>query len=150
MIIDRIENADIYSRMHDRFKIAFNFLKNVKLEDFIEEKLIIEGDEVFAILNDYVTKDSDISQLEAHEKYIDIQYMIDGKELIGYSPLTSEIPSVKYDPESDIAFYDDKPLFYTQITSGMFSILYPKDLHMPGIKVESPAPIKKIVVKIIL
>jgi len=141
MIVDRIENSEIYYDIHPDFKTAFNFLKSVKIEDFTEDKIIIDEDNIFAILNDYTTKDSDVSKLEAHKKYIDIQYMLTGSELIGYSPLTDEIPSEKYNTESDIAFYDDKPLFYSQITPGMFSILYPADLHMPGIKVQSPAPI---------
>jgi YhcH/YjgK/YiaL family protein len=148
MIVDRIENSELYCIMHPRFKTAFKFLKNVKLEDFTEEKIEIEGDNIFAIINDYTTKDADISKLEAHEKYIDIQYMLHGSELIGYSPLTNQTPCEKYDSESDIVFYNNTPLFYTQINAGMFSILYPKDLHMPGIKVNTPAPIKKIVVKI--
>ena len=148
MIIDRIENASLYNKMHPHFKTAFKFLKNIKIEDFTEEKLKIDGNNIFAILNDYTTKDIDTVMLESHEKYIDIQYMLDGEELIGYSPLINQVPCKKYDPDTDIMFFSQTPSSFIKLTPGLYSILYPQDLHMPGIKIKSPALIKKIVVKI--
>jgi YhcH/YjgK/YiaL family protein len=149
MIVDRIENAKLYYTLHKKFKMAFEFLNNIKIDDFLEEKFEIEGDDVFAIMNDYTTKNCEDAKLEAHVKYIDIQYMIEGSELIGYTPLEeNHLPSKKYNSKTDIAFYDNTPLFYARITAGMFSILYPEDLHMPGIKINTPSTVKKIVVKI--
>jgi YhcH/YjgK/YiaL family protein len=148
MIVDRIENSDEYCILNPNFKVAFDFLKKVKIEDFTEEKLKIDGDNVFAIINDYTTKDAEVSQLESHRKYIDIQYMLEGEELIGYSPLTNQVACAEYETDSDIMFFPDKPSCFIKLTPESYSILYPQDLHMPGIKVSSPAPIKKIVVKV--
>ena len=151
MIIDSIQNAQLYLKIHGNFEKSLGFLSKVKFEDFKEEKIIIDDNNLFAIINDYMTKDIGISQLESHKKYIDIQYILEGEELIGYAPMGNQNISVEYDAEKDIIFFSDNPLFYAKLTKGMFAILFPEDLHMPGIKTNNiSTSVKKVVMKVLI
>ena len=90
MIIDKLENAALYQDFHKGFHEAFTFLQNITNEPFTIGKHIIDLDNIFAINNEYKTKGRNDSKIEAHRKYIDIQYIVEGSELIGYCPLRKQ------------------------------------------------------------
>jgi len=76
-----------------------------------------------------------------------VQYIISGEELIGVRPLIEQTPCKEYDAENDYALYDDTCSFI-KIHPGQFAVLFPQDLHKPGIKVNSSTKVKKVVMKI--
>jgi YhcH/YjgK/YiaL family protein len=97
----------------------------------------------------YRTKPLDQCVWEAHRKYIDVQYLYAGTEVMGWAPLAGAAERVAYDPARDVAFYDPpKDVTLTVVPAGTFAIFFPTDVHMPqaahGVSVE----IGKIVVKV--
>lgn len=146
MVADNIENYKRYLSLSPKIAKGFAFLKETDLAQIPLGKHEIDKDELFAIVMEYQTKDQSESKVEGHHKYIDLQYMISGNELVGIMPLTNQIP-VTVNEADDYDLYDIEPRFL-EFQTGMFMLFFPNDLHMPGINVSESSTVKKVVVKI--
>ena len=72
------------------------------------------------------------ARLEAHRRYIDIQYTIEGNEEIGWMPLaTAGSPANPYDDTRDIVFFDRRPTTWLAVPEGTFAVFFPHDAHAP-------------------
>jgi YhcH/YjgK/YiaL family protein len=147
MIVDKIENAHSYKPLGDRITRAFEFIMKTDLTNIHPGKYEIDGENIFALISEYKTKPEPEGKLEAHQKYIDVQYVISGEELMGYSPLGNQQILEPYKEENDIIFFDGDKSF-TKVSSGMFAIFFPNDVHMPGISTGNFSTVKKIVIKV--
>jgi len=87
---------------------------------------------------------------EGHEKYIDIQYITEGCEVMGVTDISNAVIDVEYSDEKDVAFYKDcETASYCNVEGGAFCVFYPHDIHRPGIAFKNtPSNIRKIVVKV--
>lgn len=74
--------------------------------------------------------------------------MVSGSELIGHDFLGEQVPSRAYDETADYQLFAEHPVFFSRLEKGMFAIFFPTDLHMPNIRVSTPMPVKKVVIKI--
>lgn len=146
MIIDKIENAKIYYNLSDRIKKSFDYITQTDLKELQPGKYEIDSENIFALISEYQTKSESEGKLEAHRKYIDVQYVIEGEELMGYSPLDSQQILEPYKEKNDVVFYTGEKVFI-KMTEGMFAIFFPEDVHMPGIFVEKRSTVKKLVIK---
>ncbi|HRR33493.1 MAG TPA: YhcH/YjgK/YiaL family protein [Kiritimatiellia bacterium] len=147
MVVDTLENCSRYENLHPRFKAAFDFLRNPTVHTLTAGRTDIEGDALFAIVQDYETKPVSEGKLEAHRKYIDIQFVADGEELMGYAPLGRPKVVAAYDADKDVAFYEGESWF-TLVRKGMFAIFFPLDAHLPSRHTGTPSRVKKVVLKI--
>ena len=147
MIIDKIENSHLYTGLNEKIKKAFDYIRNTDLKNIEPGRYEIDGDNVFALISEYKTKLESNGKLEAHRKYIDVQYVIEGEELIGCTPLGNQIILESYKEENDIIFFEGEKSF-TKVSSGMFAIFFPEDVHMPGINVGNISEVKKLVIKV--
>ena len=147
MIIDKLSNSNIYSSLGERISKAFAYLKQTDFSKTELGKHEIDGDNIFALVNEYNTKDESEGKLEAHKKYIDVQFVAKGSELMGYAPFENQKVINEYNEQNDITFFDGERS-YTKVDEGMFAIFFPTDLHMPGIKVNNSEYVKKIVIKV--
>jgi YhcH/YjgK/YiaL family protein len=147
MIIDKIENADLYKNLGERIKKSFDYIKKTDLKNLRPGRYDIDGDNIFALISEYQTKAELEGKLEAHKKYIDVQYLIEGEELMGYAPLGNQQTLEAYKEENDIIFYKGEKVF-VKVTKGMFAIFFPEDVHMPGIQVRKKSLVKKLVIKV--
>lgn len=145
MIIDKIANHTRYHSVHPLFAQAFKYLTTTNFSDFDTGKYPIDGNNMFALVNDYLTKND--GQLEGHEEYIDIQFLVSGEENMGYAPLNNQKVAIPYNPEKDIAFFEGGHSM-VKVETGMFVVFFPTDLHLPGIKVDKPTSVKKVVIKV--
>ena len=148
MIIDTFANANRYTSLHYRIAKAFEWLQSTELDNLHAGKYVIEDDNVFAIVQEYKTLDAANEQMEAHKKYIDVQYIINGEEMVGLSLLNNQTISKEYDDETDYFLVSDPPSFFATLNEENFMIFFPTDLHMPCIKINEPALVKKVVVKV--
>ena len=146
MIIDRLENAEAYVKLHPAFARAFAFLRRPDLAELALEKHPIDGGRLFAILSKAPGKVKTEALLEAHRNYIDIQYVIAGCDEMGYKPLTScgQIHT-PYDGGKDILFFADPPESWIKFPAGSFAIFFPQDAHAP---MAGSGEIHKAVVKV--
>lgn len=148
MIIDSLKNAHRYEVLGPRFAKAFEYLRQTDFSRVEKGKYEIDGSAVFAIVNEYQTVDPAGEQMEAHKKYIDVQYIVKGEEQIGHDFLNGQAPSKAYDEEADYMLFGEKPSFFTRLTPGSFAIFFPSDLHMPNLTAQTPQQVKKVVIKV--
>ncbi|MEO9147156.1 MAG: YhcH/YjgK/YiaL family protein, partial [Ginsengibacter sp.] len=82
MIIDTLSNAKKYFCVHPLFAKAFEYILSQGLGEIEPRKYVIDGDKLKAIVsfNAGRTVEEAISNFECHNKYIDIQLCIKGKE----------------------------------------------------------------------
>ncbi len=149
MIIDKIENIDFYSNIPEKIAKALTFLKNTNFTDQQDGKHPIEGNNLFYIVQRYQTKPLTEGKFEAHKKYIDIQYLVSGEEIIGYTPLDNLEIVEPYNEQNDCAFYKAPEKITTLfLTPGSFAIFFPHDAHMPCRQLNTPTDVLKVVVKV--
>ena len=129
MVVDRLASADLASLTPGRHEIL--------------------GDECCAFVGDYLTQPREMRRWEAHRCHIDIQCVVTGSELLGCADL-STMRSSEYDPKDDLEFLDGPDGEFRLIEAGTFAILHPADAHMPGVSVDGPEPVRKVVVKVLV
>lgn len=147
MIFDALENAEIYYGLGEKFKTAFEFLKMTDFNFIKEDRVELDGDNIFAIVAKYDTKNNEDAKWEVHKKYIDIQYMISGAENMGF--VLADYLDIKeeYNDEKDIEILEGLG-DYVQVNEGEFVVFFPDDAHMPGLKIKENELVHKVVVKI--
>ena len=126
---------------------AYDFIVN-KAEGAAVGKYNLENG-VYVSVQEYTTKARSEAKYEAHKKFIDIQMILSGKELIAVSPIEKMTISDEYNEEKDFMLFhhNDECTDYV-LEAGDFLILYPQDVHMPGVCVNEKSPVRKIVVKV--
>lgn len=148
MIIDSLKNVQAYYGLGERLKAAMEFLKNNDLGKFKPGKYEIQGTEVYALVQQYETKPLEKGAWEAHRKYIDVQFMLEGCEIMGYANISKMSPATEYDEAGDYLLLDGEGSYF-QVNAGSFAVFSPEDVHMPGLAVNDvPGNIKKVVVKV--
>lgn len=148
MILDTLDHLARYESLNPHFKAAFDFIRRTDLATLPIGKTPIIGDALFVNANDYATKPLAGAELEAHRRYIDLQLITRGQELIGWAPLANNLTCVSpYDTKKDIAFYTGKSP-YLPLVPGQFVIFFPSDAHAPGCTAGAPESVRKIVFKI--
>lgn len=148
MVIDHISRAAIYYQLHPGIEMALRYIQTTDFSKLDNGKYEIAGEQVFAIVQSYDTKEPSTEKLEAHKKYIDVQYVVSGQEKMGHALFKAQVPSREYQSDDDFMLFDEAPDFFSLVTEGMFTIFYPSDLHMPCILHEQSALVKKVVIKV--
>jgi len=116
----------------------------------VDGKIVGEIEKGFLVLLGIKVGDTkQDADYEAHRKYIDIQFMINGEEYIAVTDISNCVQSIDYNEDKDIAFYKADNSFQT-LKSGEFLILYPHDAHKPCISINNARHCKKVVVKILI
>lgn len=143
MIVDNIRNIDLYMGMNANLDKALSTIKLISKTASLERVDIIEN-QVFYTVMQYKATSREDKLFEAHNKYIDVQYILQGEEIISYVDREKAKLAISYDSEKDIAFYKG---YGNEILlgEGDFMILFPQDAHMPSI---GSRDVKKVVAKV--
>lgn len=143
MIVDRIEEQRRYYAANPGMEQAFAFL--AEAPDLEPGRYELENG-LFATVSVGETQPFGDAPLEAHRRYIDLQYVVSGGERVAWGAVR-EMNPVSQDPEHDNYFYagESTSLF---IHAGMFYVMFPGDAHLPTRHREFPNHYKKVVVKI--
>jgi YhcH/YjgK/YiaL family protein len=149
MIVDKIENAHFYTTLNDLLAKAFEILKDKTLIQKNDGRYEVDGDKLYYIVQRYTTKPVEECKLEAHKKYIDVQFVVSGQEIIYHTPLNGLKIETPYDASKDVAFYKvPAGITAVNLAPGMFCILFPQDAHIPGCQIDGPSDVHKVVVKV--
>ncbi len=146
MIWDTIENSGVYAGLGKRFEDGFNFIKNAA-PDIAEGRYELDGENLFATVAEVETKLSSEGEFEAHKKYVDLQYIIEGNEQLEVAELKTLAPSKAYNSEKDCAFYTGTGSTIN-VSAGQFYLLFPQDGHKPCCHTQKGLKVKKLIVKI--
>ncbi|HKJ43497.1 MAG TPA: YhcH/YjgK/YiaL family protein [Sunxiuqinia sp.] len=136
-----------YHKRPDLWKAVFEFLKQ-DLKNLESGKYPIVSDEAFAMVMEYQTKQPEDAKWEAHRKYIDLQYIIEGEEKMGVLPLEHAKNALEYDEERDLIFFGENDGEFFHASPQVYFLFFPSDVHRPSVLVEEPASVKKLVIKI--
>jgi YhcH/YjgK/YiaL family protein len=150
MIADRLANIDCYRGLGERIATALDFLRNTNFAELPDGRTDIRGDEIFAMLMRYDTKPREVGRWEAHRSYIDIQFLIEGNELIGVTDAAGLTITEEYDSDKDIMFFADADGDFLQLSADKFVLLFPQDAHMPYITDKTTSAVRKVVIKILV
>lgn len=149
MILDIVDNIERYFCLGKRIKKALEYIRDNDFSTIEKGKHLIDGENIFALVNDYDTKLNNECLMEAHKKYIDLQYMYEGSELIGHQILSNQETTVEYNKDLDYAIFKPDNYSILILEKGQFVLFFPNDLHMPGIMNKKSEKVRKIVIKIL-
>lgn len=149
MIVTDLKQIAGQCPMTDGMIKAVDFLRLRGIHDLPDGTVEIDEDRVFAIVQRYETMKTDVPQFECHHKYIDVQYIVSGEEIIGWTPAERITVLEAYDGDKDICFGAATGA-WTQVyvQAGQMAVLYPEDGHAPRLAAGSPSRVMKIVVKV--
>lgn len=151
MILDLVANLDFYRNLgiEGRYAKAVDFLKSHDLNSLENGRYEIDGENVYANVMEYDTVPWEEASYEAHKHYTDIQYIIQGCEVMTYAPADRLTVSVPYNEGKDVMKFDDSVGgLRAAVHAGEYMIFNPWDGHKPKAADGAPAHVKKIVVKI--
>mgnify|MGYP003394802536 CR=1 FL=1 len=146
MILEDLKQIGSHAAINAGFAKAAQFLTENDYASFDDGCHEIDVGNVFALISSAPGKGRGKAVLEAHRKYIDIQFCVSGHDEIGIRPVAScEKISKKYDAHKDIMFFADPPLEWITIKDNTCAIIFPEDAHAP---MAAEGPMKKVVIKI--
>lgn len=144
MVIDNKNNLANYEDILPGITQVMSVISS--LDEYIVGRY--ELDSGFYMIQEGVTIPLEENLFEAHEKYIDVQIMIEGKEMVEWANAQELQLCRSYDEIKDIKFYSGSGTPYT-IESNMAYILFPTDGHKPCCHIGQIATkYKKIVIKL--
>lgn len=147
--VNKKEFAIAYFNNKERWDKAFEYLKNTDLNALEVKRHDIDGDNLFALVSEYITKNEEDAKFEAHKKYVDIQYVISGSEQMSVAPVTKKGEVLTpYDETKDLEFMTVTESSQFIATPDKFFLFFPSDLHRPGVKAGENAQVKKVVIKV--
>jgi YhcH/YjgK/YiaL family protein len=153
MIVTNINSKDLenFKNIHPRFSAAFDFIKKAVNENLADGNYEIDEKNIYAFISSYKTKLEAEGKFEAHRKYIDIQCIINGTEVIGFESSDKVKLIEDYKDGNDICFYElNKDYDKIVLNKGEFVIITTDELHAPNMSLNDiSADVKKVVVKIL-
>jgi YhcH/YjgK/YiaL family protein len=152
MIFASLTDSATYAALSPRFAAAFDFCRRVDLRTLPLGRHDVQGDDVFALLQENPLKPESACRWEAHRTYADIQLVLTGTECMGVVPLAACEPESPFDPAADVGFFrlTRPPAQKLTLPEGHFAIFFPHDAHMPLIAPAGSegAVVRKVVFKV--
>ena len=147
MIIDQLSNADQYHGLGERVAAGLRWLVEHAGAGLPDGRCEIDGEAMYALAITYEPRDAAGAEFEAHQRYLDIQYVVSGVERMGWADLGTLTPRGEYDADSDARMFSGEPSWVTA-AAGTFIIFKPQDGHIPGVATEGSGQVRKLVVKV--
>lgn len=148
MVIDKLNNHSQYERLHGGLAGAFAFIRGYMERPLADGRYVLDGDRAYALVQSYDTESAQMRRWESHRRYIDVQFVADGAEAMGWAPAGTLAPKGEYLPEKDFMGYEDGPYTALRCPVGTFVIFWPEDAHKPCCVLDTVCSVKKIVVKL--
>ena len=148
MIYDKIKNIELYKGLSDDIYAGLKYLKDLSPD--IAPGTYEINPRVKAFISEYTTKPENEKGYEAHQKNIDIQYLLKGTEKIACLPVDELQETQPYNPDTDAAFYESnlRPSTSDLRPLTSFALFFPHDAHMPQLCTDAPEEVKKVVIKV--
>jgi len=148
---------EIRKQLMEEFKMEQKLARALEVIEDLDWETVECGrydvdDELYYMVQEYETKYPEQARYEAHEKYVDIQYIVKGVERMEFAETSKLKVTEKYNPEKDVKFLEEPKVIDASIVeAGDYRIFYPEDAHRPGLCVNNtPAKVKKILAKILI
>jgi len=152
MIVADLKHLEHQAPLTAGLRAAMEFLRRRDIAALADGRVEIDGDRVFALVQRYETVKTDSPKFEYHRKYIDVQFIASGEEIIGWIPREGMAVTEAYDEKKDICFGSAATGAWTavRLEAGQAAVLWPEDGHAPKLSASAPSRVMKIVVKVAL
>jgi len=148
MIADVLKNRQLYGTISPRIKTALEYLAKTDFSVIEQGNIELDGSNLFVLVRRYNSIPKAESKWECHRNYIDIQYIAEGQEQIGFNHIDKMNVSVAYNPEKDVEFLSGEGDYVT-LSKGSYGIFFPQDAHQPNVAPKDiPGKVVKVVIKI--
>lgn len=143
----KFDKAFLYiQKLQDKNSAEYKTLSNIKLNECNKIELDVN---CFVLEQAYISKNKEDCFFESHKKYIDIQYVFEGEEIMEVEKLSNLQVTTTYKEDLDYAKYSQsKDSSVLKIRENELAIFYPQDAHMPCIKINENEKVIKAVFKI--
>jgi YhcH/YjgK/YiaL family protein len=146
MILDRLENLDLVAGAHAGIAPALAWLRSVDTSKLAPGRHEIDGDRLYAIIDEKPGRGTSGARLEVHHRYIDLQIALVGTDLIGWRPTERcRRPAEPYNADRDIARFADEPEVWLPVVPGDVGVFFPTDGHAP---LGADGPLRKLIIKV--
>jgi YhcH/YjgK/YiaL family protein len=144
MILDRLPHASLYSALNPLFAEGFAFI--AAQAGYVPGRYPLSGG-AYAMVQEYDSQPVGDEKFEAHRRFIDIQYIASGEEIMYYAELDQLTPG-EYHAGKDYIDLDGAGL-PLHLQAGEFVIFFPQDAHLSSRCTEAgPRPVRKVVIKV--
>ena len=149
MIFSSVYAKDDVGKYPEAIQKAISYLKDndfIHMEPGVYE---IQGKDIYAQVFDAETGEVSEKRPEVHEKYVDVQFLVSGKEKLGSTLDTGNYEVDERFDERDLIFYKSvENEGFIEATPGCYSIFFPADIHRPTCISGEPMKVRKVVVKV--
>lgn len=143
-----IKIATKYDYLSEKFRAGYKWLAETDIKALQDGSYPIMGDDVVASVQSYTTEPAEKRRFEAHDKYFDIQYMVEGDEYFGVCHREG-LKVCESKPQRDLYFFDEpENSGMILLKEGDFIVVEPEEAHKPRCAVGTPAQVKKVVIKV--
>ena len=154
MILTPRDNLARYACLGKNFADAIEWARGLDWEAVTEGRHVIDGERLFLICERVTPKPFGTETVwEAHNRYADIQLLLEGAERMGWAPRTDDLPvRTPYDAAGDKIFFDPLGVNgeWFDFRPGQAMIFFPEDTHAPCVAPTSTvgATSKRAVIKV--
>ena len=147
MVSDHIKYASEYFNLSAGIRVALEYLRRTDIGSLAAGRHDIDADRVFVLVSDYDTRQPADTFWEAHRRHVDVQFVQSGSERIAYGDI-ARFELDPYDAERDLIVARGESERFVEVGAGEFVILFPHDVHMPGLTGRAVQAVRKAVVKV--
>ena len=129
MIIDSLKNIAQYKMIPELSRVIDDIMQG----DWTRlplGKTEMDGERLLVYMQEYDSKEAKEVRGESHRRYIDLQCVISGEEIIGYQVREGQ-EVLEEIPEKDIVFYPNTGMTKLRMRAGMFAVFFPGEIHAP-------------------
>ncbi len=151
MVIDRLEHAEQYASLGKGIAVALAFFQRYQDDGTdLPALTVLKADEIFVNGVNYQTAANQAPLMEAHRRFVDVMYVLEGEERIYYKPF-SEVTNISmpYDAEKECALARlDADAATIRFSAGQFLIFFPQDGHLAAQLWDKPTKMRKFIAKV--
>lgn len=144
--LDRLGRYDCIPRLAD----IQRFLTRTDIASLPPGDIPIDGDELYVKVLSYEPKPAAENFFETHRRYMDVQLVLRGREVMELSPTAALSEHNAYDDDGDYQFFNASDGI-SRVTVGAkeFTVFFPGEAHKPGCRADEPkGAVYKLVFKV--
>ncbi len=149
MIFGNIEQLSDFEFLDEKIKTCLTYVKEHELLTMEPGRYELDGNRLYMNLEEFTTISAEGRDYEAHKRYLDIFYIVDGTERVDLN-FIENMEQIGYDEEKDRMSLKGERAGSIVLQTGDFLICYPHDAHQPAIFVKEAQKIKKAVFKVMI
>jgi biofilm protein TabA len=151
MIVGKIGEIQAWLGSFPNLLLAVDHLQQLNIEIVEDSQYCLPQTNHSVIVKtftpDLLTK---FIKVEGHKRFIDLYYILDGTELIGWKPSQDVLVKFPYDQQRDVwtSMVEQSQLTLLKLSQGDIVVLFPEDAHAPQLTDDGPLLTRKVIIKI--